>query len=166
MLLICIMPMKKSTTLQEKKKPEKKSISFLLPCSTECLHHLNQLFCYHLFVDLPCKTKSALLQQYFEDHFKSRTKKLDTQLSLYIQNLMSLHISINCQDPTVADHWKSMCTILQSIHAEMKSILLSKQHDDIIQEEKIITLEQVYRLQAELKAIDDRRNFTFSLSGR
>lgn len=166
MMLICIMPIKRSTTLGEKKSPENKNISFLLPCSAECLLHLNQLFCYHLFVDMPCKIKSALLQQYFEEHIRSRTKKLDNLLSLYIKDLMCLHVAINCQDPAVGDYWKSSCRILKSIHAEMKNILLSKHHDEIIQHENIITLEQVYRFQEELKAIENRRSFTFSLLGR
>jgi hypothetical protein len=51
--------------------------------------------------------------------------------------------------------------IVHSIHAEMKSILFSLQHDEILHDQKIISIQEIFQIQKELKASSFRRNITF-----
>lgn len=155
----------KRTSIQSDKRGLTK-VDFLFPCNAECLAHINCLFCIHLFIELPPSLKKSLLEGYFTSQVKIRTKKLDNLLDLYINELQYLHDAIIKEDANITQFWKSMVEIVRSIHTEMKNILLSMQHDEILHNEKIICMQEVFQIQKELKAIDSSRNITFSLLGQ
>jgi hypothetical protein len=151
----------KKRVLPDQEKRQEAKVEFLFPCSAECLAHINNLFCIHLFIELSPALKRSLLMGYFISQVKIRSKKLDNLLDLYSDELPKLHAAIIKEDSNITEFWKSMVEIVHRIHAEMKSILLSLQHDEILHDQKIISIQEIFQIQKELKASSFRRNITF-----
>lgn len=150
-------------TLQPKTSLFKKTI---FPLSTECLSHIAQLFCQHLFIELPHETKLMLLQRYYQSQVIVGSTKLDNLFEAYCQKLLLFHDAILENDPTIGKKWKSICIMIENIHEEIKMIQISSQQDPLLPPIKMITLEQVFTIQHELKRSSIKQNLTFSLSGR
>lgn len=142
------------------------STKILYPLSLECLTHVGQLFCYHLFIDLPSETKLLLLQRYYTTQVMAGTTKLGNLFETYCQQLLLFHDSILQDDPTIGKQWKSMCIMIVNIHEEIKMIQVSAGQDPVLPLIKMITLEQVFTIQHELKRSSKKQSLTFSLSGR
>ena len=142
---------------------ENKMLSLFCPCNIECLLHINQLFCHHLFIDWPHAMKIDLMRRYFAHQTKMRTAKMDELLDRFIDAMLVFHDHVHAQKNELEIQWRMMSDLVGQIHAEMKNILQAKQHDAILPHEKIISLEEVLLLQAELRASASRHNITFSL---
>lgn len=136
------------------------------PLSYECLIHIGQLFCQHLFIDLPQETKLLLLQQYYKNQLKTGTIILDKLFESYCRELLLFHDAILHEDCTLGKRWKSMCVMTVDILQEIKRIQISAGQDAVLPTIRMITLEQVFTIQHELKRSSLKQNLTFSPSGR
>ncbi len=150
-------------TLQPKTPISEKIIC---PLSTECLTHIGQLFCQHLFIDLPNEIKFLLLQRYYKSQVMVGSKKLDQLFEDYCRELMIFHDAILHDDTSIGKSWKSMCIMVVNIHEELKMIQVLSGQEPLLPPTKIITLEQVFTIQYELKLSKHKQSLTFSLSGR
>lgn len=102
-----------------------------------------------------------ILDQYYLLHVYSRTPKLDHEYSSYIKELMLFHNAMIQQEPCIGNLWKSMLEKTMKLQKELRVILKVNQQHDILPHEKIISLEKVFTIQAELQKSTYISPFTF-----
>lgn len=132
----------------------------------EYLDHINQLFCYPLFIGLPHEVKAMLLQRYHILQLKKRTQKLDFLFDSYCETLLYFHDAILNENENLPILWRSMMEKAMTIHREIKVIRKAIQCKDVLPDQHIISLEKVFILQQELKKPSFKTPITFSLSGQ
>jgi hypothetical protein len=130
----------------------------------EYLEHINQLFCYHLFIGLPHEIKKNLLQRYHILQLKKRTNKLDFLFASYSENLMYFHDAILNNNEELFVLYQSMKEKSIKILREIKVIRKATQDQHNLPDHNIIPLEKVYAIQKELQKPSLITPITFSLS--
>jgi len=132
----------------------------------EYLEHINQLFCYPLFIGLPHEMKAMLLQRYHILQLEKRTPKLDFLYVSYCESLMYFHDAILNDNQELSTLWHSMTGKAVKINREINVIRKATNCKDLIPDLNIVSLERVYMIQKELKRPSFKSYFTFSLSGQ
>lgn len=85
----------------------------------EPVDHINNLFCLHLFIFLPLKTKKRLLKTYLFSFKVFKSKSICILLDVYIKNLLKFHKSILSNDPFMKDQLIEMRALVREIHIEL-----------------------------------------------
>lgn len=138
---------------------------FFCPISKEALEHINQLFCYHLFIFMPLETKANILLSYLQQQEKWKSENTERLFSLYITELMIFQEAVLKNDTMLFIHWEKMYHLIQQIHVELKNILKVHHHDEILPSETIISFESVLKFSRDIQVMQSKGP-TFLSSGR
>jgi hypothetical protein len=138
---------------------------FICPISKEALEHINQLFCYHLFIFMPIETKANILLSYLQQQEKWKSENAERLFSLYVTELMIFQEAVLKNDTMLFIHWEKMYHLTQQIHVEMKNILKVHHHDEILPSETIISFEAVLKFSRDIQVMQSK-GLTFLSSGR
>jgi hypothetical protein len=102
-----------------------------------------------------------ILDQYYLFHVYTKTPKLDHEYYSYVKELLLFHAAMTHQDQCLAGLWKSMLQKAMKLQKELKVIMRASQQHDILPHEKMISLEKVFTIQAELQKSTYIKPFTF-----